>query len=351
MNQTFDLLKLALLPGIRPRALRELRVRGGVRELLGHPQDHADLLSERARALLASGAAHQRAEAELRRAPGWESGSSASTSPTIPLCCARSTIRLSCSTCAAPWLAREGPYSVAIVGSRAASPEGCALAHALARDLAAAGATVVSGLARGIDTAAHQGALDGGGAHRGGAGLGSRPALPAGERPLWRSASCERARWSPSSRSARPPRPGNFRRRNRDHRGLGSGPWWSRRPSAAGPSSRPARAGRGARGPGGAGPSLPRRPRPGPTSSSSTAPLWCGTRATWRARLGLAVEVHERDRARGRWILGGACARTPRRASRRSSRLRPVANAELLARLGGVGAARTRCAACRGRFS
>ena len=49
--------------------------------------------------------------------------------------------------------------AVAVVGARNASGNGRMLAHNLARELAAAGLLVISGLARGIDTAAHEGAL------------------------------------------------------------------------------------------------------------------------------------------------------------------------------------------------
>lgn len=49
--------------------------------------------------------------------------------------------------------------SVAIVGSRNASANGCRIAHDMARDLGKAKYLVTSGLARGVDTAAHNGAL------------------------------------------------------------------------------------------------------------------------------------------------------------------------------------------------
>jgi DNA processing protein len=56
----------------------------------------------------------------------------------------------------------SGP-AVAVVGTRRASPDGLELARGLGRGLAAAGVTVVSGMALGIDSAAHEGALQAGG--------------------------------------------------------------------------------------------------------------------------------------------------------------------------------------------
>jgi len=54
--------------------------------------------------------------------------------------------------------------AVAVVGARACSGYGSAVARSLARDIAAAGLVVTSGLARGIDAEAHRGTLDAGGA-------------------------------------------------------------------------------------------------------------------------------------------------------------------------------------------
>lgn len=53
--------------------------------------------------------------------------------------------------------------TVTIVGSRRASSYGLRIAERLGRDLASAGVTVVSGMAWGVDSAAHRGALAGGG--------------------------------------------------------------------------------------------------------------------------------------------------------------------------------------------
>jgi DNA processing protein len=59
----------------------------------------------------------------------------------------------------------DGVYrrGVAIVGTRKPSAPGAALARSLGRELASLGVPVVSGLARGIDSAAHRGSIDGGG--------------------------------------------------------------------------------------------------------------------------------------------------------------------------------------------
>ena len=52
---------------------------------------------------------------------------------------------------------------IAVVGTRAPSPYGAGMAEMLSRDLAARGMAIFSGMARGVDTAAHKGALDAGG--------------------------------------------------------------------------------------------------------------------------------------------------------------------------------------------
>lgn len=56
-------------------------------------------------------------------------------------------------------LPNEASFSVAIVGSRRPTPYGLAVAEKLALELAQNGVVIVSGLARGVDSAAHQGAL------------------------------------------------------------------------------------------------------------------------------------------------------------------------------------------------
>lgn len=68
---------------------------------------------------------------------------------------------------------------IAIVGTRAATPYGRRLAHRFAQDLARSGCCVISGLALGIDAAAHEGALDAGAPTIGVLGGGHRCFFPA----------------------------------------------------------------------------------------------------------------------------------------------------------------------------
>ena len=75
---------------------------------------------------------------------------------------------------------------VGIVGTRKASAYGKGMAHSIARGLAEAGVTVVSGLARGIDGAAHQGALDADGSTIGILGSGINVPYPSEHAPLLR---------------------------------------------------------------------------------------------------------------------------------------------------------------------
>jgi DNA processing protein len=74
--------------------------------------------------------------------------------------------------------------SVAIVGARACSSYGRAVARTLGRELAAAGLVVVSGMARGIDSEAHRGALDADGLTVAVLGCGIDRDYPAAHRDL-----------------------------------------------------------------------------------------------------------------------------------------------------------------------
>jgi DNA processing protein len=80
----------------------------------------------------------------------------------------------------------EHAATVTIVGARRASDYGLRIAEELARDLAFAGLTVVSGMAYGIDAAAHRGALAGGGCTLAVLGGGPDVAYPPSNRGLHR---------------------------------------------------------------------------------------------------------------------------------------------------------------------
>jgi len=107
----------------------------------------------------------------------------------------------------------EGP-AVSIVGSRAADRGGITFASRLAFDLAEQGVTIVSGGARGIDQAAHSGALDAGGRTVIVLGCGLDVDYPKGSGPLRVRAASAGAVVTELD-DGTPPLPGHFPRRNR----------------------------------------------------------------------------------------------------------------------------------------
>jgi len=107
----------------------------------------------------------------------------------------------------------EAPM-VAIVGSRDADPQARRLAAILAAELTANGYAVVSGGARGIDTAAHRGALDAGGATVAVLGSGLAHVYPAANRPLFEAIASSGAVLTEFDEDT-PPTRWTFPRRNR----------------------------------------------------------------------------------------------------------------------------------------
>jgi DNA processing protein len=96
------------------------------------------------------------------------------------------------------------------------------VARRLGRELAERGVTVVSGLARGIDAAAHEGALEAGGRTVGVAGCGADFCYPAEHEPLYDSVSRSGAVVTEFPLGTRPS-PENFPKRNRVISGMSLG--------------------------------------------------------------------------------------------------------------------------------
>jgi DNA processing protein len=115
-----------------------------------------------------------------------------------------------------------GADSLAVVGSRNPTPQGAANAHDFSRQLGAEGLAVVSGLAQGIDGAAHEGALDGTAGTIAVVGTGLDIVYPSRHRALARRIAESGALLSEYAPGT-PALPANFPQRNRIIAGLSLG--------------------------------------------------------------------------------------------------------------------------------
>jgi DNA processing protein len=112
--------------------------------------------------------------------------------------------------------------SLAIVGSRSATPQGIATAESFAHALSDAGLTIVSGLAHGIDSAAHRGGLSGGAGSIAVVGTGLDIVYPARNRELAHQIAARGCLLSEFALGT-PALAANFPRRNRLISGLSRG--------------------------------------------------------------------------------------------------------------------------------
>ncbi len=119
-------------------------------------------------------------------------------------------------------LIKKYEYGVAIVGSRRATLHGKVIAEEIATELSSVGVTIVSGLARGIDTSAHQGALKEKGKTIGVLGCGIDIIYPRENKKLYREIA-EKGSLVTEFLAGIPPFQQNFPRRNRIISGLSLG--------------------------------------------------------------------------------------------------------------------------------
>jgi DNA processing protein len=154
-------LALSLTPGLGPRRiLRALRDVGAAEEILRLPLTGLEALQFPVQAVqfIADGQALRAANEELEAL--YKSGAAFLTyaDPDYP-----QRLREIFDAPALLWIRGDATLleksAIAVVGTRHPTPYGSGMAEMLSRDLAARGLVILSGMARGVDTAAHKGAL------------------------------------------------------------------------------------------------------------------------------------------------------------------------------------------------
>ena len=154
-------LALALTPGLGPRRiLRAMREAGSADEILHTPLTGLEALQFPAQAVqfIADGKAIEAANKEVETLNKSGAGFLTYNDPAYP-----ERLREIFDAPALLWIRGDATLlaksAIAVVGTRHPTPYGSGMAEMLSRDLAARGMIILSGMARGVDTSAHKGAL------------------------------------------------------------------------------------------------------------------------------------------------------------------------------------------------
>jgi DNA processing protein len=211
-ERTLRLLALLQLSPLGPSRMARLVKDDGVDELYEHPRRFIEPLGEEAVSILENGSARREAERILAEA-------AKKGQKVVALGDAAYPASLAAIYDPPPVLffrgaLTEGARRVAIVGSRGATPSGRSIARDLACGLSRHGIEVVSGLARGIDGSAHEGALLGKGTTLAVLGSSVDIIYPGEHRGLAGDIEAKGAVISELP-PCTPPAPGQFPRRNR----------------------------------------------------------------------------------------------------------------------------------------
>lgn len=220
-------LRLESVPGLGPANLHELLAAfGDVNVILAaHSRQLAPLVGERLAQAITQSATDPASQALIESTLLWlkQPGNHF-----LPCTCAQYPPQLRELPDAPAWLYVKGDPAwlqrpmLAVVGSRHATPQGLRDAAAFAQALSEAGLTIISGLALGVDTAAHEGGLSGLGSSVAVVGTGLDRVYPARNRTLAHRLA-ERGAIVSEFPLGTPPKAGHFPRRNRLISGLSSG--------------------------------------------------------------------------------------------------------------------------------